>query len=198
MSDGIRIDSYLETGNESYLERIATYGYEGALRKDRDDRPTGMFKAPSDNYPVAEFKSEQLRLTRALRDINRDLGLQSDRIRFSSFDIDALAGGGYEDIEELLAAFSNEPAVKSITALLNRVQGESIEDEIHRLGMVSDTVKQMEPDLKRMMGKAGYSVLHQWILTLRDSLVFNRTANTAISKQADAIFFIDKVSSLRL
>jgi hypothetical protein len=153
LSDGVRIDHYLETGNESYLERIATYGYKGALRTDRIDEVTGILKVSKDNYPVEEFKSEQLRLTRALRDISLKCEKESCRIHFFGFDIDVLAGGGYEDIEELLSPQKNESAVMKILTLLNRVQGETLQDEMNRIRKVSDAIKILENDLKDCLEK---------------------------------------------
>lgn len=60
-SDGVRLDRYLETGDESWLARMATHGYRGALRSDRDDKPTGLLKDSAVRYPTAEFAADQLR-----------------------------------------------------------------------------------------------------------------------------------------
>jgi erythromycin esterase-like protein len=183
-SDGIRVDNYLKTGNETYLERIATYGYKGALRKDRDDKPIGIMKSQSDNYPVKEYKSEQLRLIRALRDISEEYKDTSDRIHYFGFDLDTLTGGGYEDGEELLAAFKSEPTVLSILSLINRVQGETLEEEMKRLVNVLDKVKSLEDDLKKLLGETRYGILQEHIQTLYDSLKFNQIINPALDYEA--------------
>lgn len=96
LSDGIRINRYLETGDESELERIATYGYAGAQRSDRVDKVTGILKDSSENYPLESFKSEQLRLIRALKTLNGGL---KPGLHYFGFDINAVAGGGYEDVK---------------------------------------------------------------------------------------------------
>jgi hypothetical protein len=179
-SDGIRVDNYFETGKEIYLERIATYGYKGALRKDREDKPTGIMKSPNDNYPVKEFKSEQLRLTRALRDISEEYKANSDRIHFFGFDLDTLTGGGYEDIEELLSPYKSEPFVLSILHLLNRVQGEMLEEEMKRLLNVFNKVKLYEKDFYKLLGEKQCSMLLEHIQTLYDSLKFNKAINPAL------------------
>ncbi len=41
MSDARRMDLYLATGDESHLDRIAIYGYEGGRREDRNDDVEG-------------------------------------------------------------------------------------------------------------------------------------------------------------
>jgi erythromycin esterase-like protein len=179
-SDGIRIDNYFETGNEIYLERIATYGYKGALRKDREDKPKGIMKSQNDNYPVKEFKSEQLRLIKALRNISEGCKVNSDRSHFFGFDLDTLTGGGYEDVEELLATFKSEPAVLSILSLIKRVQGETLEDEMKRLINVLKKVKSLEKKLKKLLGEKRYIILEEHIQTLYDSLKFNQVINNAV------------------
>ena len=68
-SDGVRIGRYLESGDEAWLERVGTFGYEGDARPDRDDRWTGYFAQSRERYPTAAFKHEHVRLlARAARD----------------------------------------------------------------------------------------------------------------------------------
>ncbi len=178
-SDSIRVDRYLETGDESFLEQIATYGYEGALRKDRKDKPTGILKNQNGNYPVKEFKSEQLRLTRTLRDISEKVRANSDRIRFFGFDLDTLTGGGYKDIEELLCSFRQEPDIANILSLLNSVEGETIKDEMNRLTNVLEKVKLSKNNFMKLLGEKQYGLLQEHIQTLYDSLKFNLIINPA-------------------
>ncbi|MFZ0679040.1 hypothetical protein [Candidatus Binatus sp.] len=79
-TDGIRIARYVETGNESQLERVSIYGYSGATRTDRDDTPTGILRGSfGDAYPTALFAAEQKRFAHGLRKIG---------VRFFGFDID--------------------------------------------------------------------------------------------------------------
>ena len=69
-SDGMRIDRFIETGDESQLERITIYGYSGASRSDRDDTPTGILRDSfGDAYPTAQFAAEQKRFAHGLRKI---------------------------------------------------------------------------------------------------------------------------------
>ncbi len=179
-SDGIRINRYLETGDESYLERIATYGYRGAIRTDRDDRPTGILKDSSGNYPESAFKAEQLRLTKALRSLNEKLLTTSGGIHFFGFDIDALAGGGYEDITELLSFKPDSPVVRKLQSLLARVPGETVGQEIHRLNHILDLIRRQEVNLQEVLDEKQHLMLRESLRTLRDSFDFVRTANPAM------------------
>ncbi|HWQ88609.1 MAG TPA: erythromycin esterase family protein [Desulfitobacteriaceae bacterium] len=179
-SDGIRVERYLETGDGSYLEQIAAYGYEGALRTDRVDKATGILKSSSENYPVQKFKSEQLRLVRALREINNSFTLNHDRIHYFGFDLDTLTGGGYEDIEGLLSTFKDEPAISEILALTCRVHGETAEDEINRLRRVLERAKVLKTSLSKLLGAEKYAALQDWLMTLHDSFCFSLRANSAV------------------
>lgn len=210
-SDGLRIDHYLETGDETVLSRIATYGYKGALRTDRDDRPTGILKDSAGNYPTEAFAAEQLRVTQALRELSiSDCRVASaegaisgsrcpvaQRLHYFGFDIDALAGGGYDDLAELLrtgAASLTEtkadsPAqwrevIDSLEVLRKRVPGETVEEEIARLTSLLAMVEARQLQLVEVLGEEGYANLRQWTLTLCDSLEFVRVANPATSYPA--------------
>lgn len=179
LSDGIRINRYLESGDEAELERIATYGYQGGQRSDRVDKATGILKDSSENYPVESFKGEQLRLIRALRAINSGGKLNSAGIHYFGFDINAVAGGGYEDIKELLCPFQDEPAAGQVWRLLNRIDGETLEEEIARVEKALERIKVGKTDLMNVLGEKRYLDLQEWTLTLCDSLRFNRIANPA-------------------
>ena len=54
-------------------------------------------------------------------------------LHFFGFDIDPLPGGGYEDIAEILESMPADAAIARIRNALQRVQGETIDDEIARL-----------------------------------------------------------------
>jgi erythromycin esterase-like protein len=170
-SDGLRVDRYLETGDESHLERIATYGYRGDIRTDRDDQPTGFFKDPTGNYPVQEFKSEQIRLTKALQAIHQKEP-ENERLHFFGFDIDTLAGGGYEDLGELLKPKQNRPAIFELQSQLARVPGETLVQEIQRLQKVIGRIQLQATEFKNLLGEKIYEQLREGLLTLLDSFRF--------------------------
>jgi len=120
-SDGMRIARYIETGDESQLERVTIYGYSGASRRDRDDTPTGILCASfGDAYPTALFAAEQKRFAHGLRKIG---------VRFFGFDIDPLPGGGYEDLAEILDSMPADATVARIRHTLQRIPGETIDEE---------------------------------------------------------------------
>lgn len=179
-SDGARVDAYIETGQEQYLERIAAYGCQGALREDREDKPTGILKSQSNNYPVKEFKYEQLRLIKELRCISEECKTSSDRIHYFGFDLDTLTGGGYEDTEELLNPFQNEPIVTDILSMIRRISGETLEDEMKRLANTLDRIKILENDYKKLLGNDLYCLFQEHVQTLYDSLRFNQVINPAL------------------
>ena len=124
-SDGMRVARFIETGDESQLERITIYGYSGASRTDRDDTPTGILRDSfGAAYPTMQFAAEQKRFAHGLRKI---------RLHFFGFDIDPLPGGGYEDLAEILEAMPADAEIDQIQKALQRVEGETIDAEIARL-----------------------------------------------------------------
>ena len=116
-SDGVRIDRYLESGDEACLDRVGTFGYEGDARPDRDDRWTGYLAQAREHYPSAAFKREHVRLLRALRELR-------PRPSNYGFDVDYQPGAGYAHLGELDG---------ELRALADRVPGESLKAEIARL-----------------------------------------------------------------
>src|ERR1700731_2414701 len=116
---------FTHVGEESQLERITIYGYSGASRSDRDDTPTGILRDSfGAAYPTAQFAAEQKRFAHGLRKIG---------LHFFGFDIDPLPGGGYEDLAEILDSIPADPAIDRIRIALQRVKGETIDQEIVRL-----------------------------------------------------------------
>src|SRR5262249_28592532 len=97
-SDGVRVDRYLETGEEEGLWRLPSFGYAGQKRGDRDDRPTGLLRRVFDSYPTHLFLAEQARFYRGLRAAAR-----GTKVDYSGFDIDGSPGGAYEDVAQALA-----------------------------------------------------------------------------------------------
>jgi erythromycin esterase-like protein len=174
-TDGIRIDRYIESGDASNLERIASYGYRGSLRDDRDDKPTGVLKdSYGEKYPLAEFRAEQVRLAEAMRAIASQLNRGANRLRWFGFDVDALPGCAYEDLTAMLEGARDDSAVASVLRGLRRVPGESIDDEIRRLDSVLESLGARRDHLGTVLGleiteEATYLV--QW---LRDSFHYLR------------------------
>jgi erythromycin esterase-like protein len=165
-SDGMRIARFVETGDESHLDRVTIYGYSGASRTDRDDTPTGILRASfGDAYPTALFAAEQKRFAHGLRKIG---------VRFFGFDIDPLPGGGYEDLAEILDSMPADATVARIRNALQRVRGETIDEEIARLD-----------DALKLIEAGGPDALRHSATCLRDS--FNYVSITYPAKTFDAL-----------
>ena len=122
-SDGRDVARYLGTGDESHLDRLATFGDRRHVRADRDDAPTGVLRASFEAYPTALFKAEQSRFYRGLRALRPE--------RYYGIDIDA-PGTGYEDVDAAAARLEGS-AGNRFRQTLARVPGESLDDEAARL-----------------------------------------------------------------
>jgi erythromycin esterase-like protein len=153
------------------------FGYTGSIRDDRDDRPTGILRESFSLYPVAQFAAEQKRFARGLRDISQRLESPPSRTRlhFFGFDIDALPGGGYEELAEILNTLPPCAAVDRIRSALTRVPGETIENEIARLDQV----------IKLIDGDSTLAGLRHSATCLRDSFEYVRITYPA--KTFDAL-----------
>jgi erythromycin esterase-like protein len=164
-SDGIRIDRFIETGDESQLERVTIYGYSGASRSDRDDTPTGILRDSFGSaYPTAQFAAEQKRFAHGLRKIG---------LHFFGFDIDPLPGG-YEDLAEILDSMPPDAKINQIRKALQRVEGETIDAEIARLD-----------DALRLIEAGRFDALCYSATCLRDS--FDYVRMTYPAKTFDAL-----------
>lgn len=176
-SDGLRIDRFIGTGDESQLERIAVYGDSGAIRSDRDDTPTGILRDSfGAAYPTAQFAAEQKRFARGLRKIG---------LRFFGFDIDPLPGGGYEDLAEILESAPPDATIDRIRNALQRVTGETIEGEIARLDEALRLIEAGRERLADILGAERLDALRQCATGLRDS--FNYVRITYPAKTWDAL-----------
>lgn len=176
-SDGMRINRYLETGERSQLDRVATYGYRGAIREDRDDSPTGILKESSTGYPADAFAAAQIRLAESLRELNAGRPAGSKPLCFFGFDLDVLAGGGYEELAGILRPVLEAPAARKLKTLLTRPSGETLAQEIARLERVLAEIDAQERQLKQLLGPDKLSLLRESALALRQSFDFIRVAN---------------------
>ncbi len=159
---------------------MASFGYRGAIRTDRDDTPTGILKdAWGPSFPEAEMKAEQVTLARRLRKLSESRATGTDRLHFFGFDLDAVPGGGYEDIEELLAAAHRNPVVGELRAVLRRVTGESIGDEIARLDRAVAFIETHHSHLDTLLEANASNQVLQSTLGLRDSFLFLRGVGPA-------------------
>jgi erythromycin esterase-like protein len=178
-SDGRRIDRYLETGESGQLDRVTAYGYEGADRPDRDDRPTGLLADGEANYPTELFRAEQVRFAHALRRISQSRPPGSERLHFFGFDADYVPGAGYEHAQELLSAAPNVPIISELRALLARVDRETMQEESARLTAVLEWLEGNRDRVARLIGFESSRRLRCALLNMRDSLDYVAVANPA-------------------
>lgn len=120
-SDGRRVQRYLRGNGD--LDRLSLFGWTGDLRQDRDDRPTGIFRTSFDLYPTALMAAEQTRFYQGLKS-----AAGGEAVAYHGFDIDALPGGGYADIEAMLPE-----EAQPFLAALARIDGETASEEAARL-----------------------------------------------------------------
>ncbi len=160
-SDGQRVNAYLKSGDTSILDTLATFGFKGDRRTDRDDQPTGVFRTSMESYPHDAMRRAHGALYLALRDLNI--------IEFTGFDIDA-PGGGYRDMSskfaELTARHGDE---------LSRCPGESIGEEADRLQQFLDS-----------LGDDDRAALREDLLSLIESLRYTELVNPAADYAATA------------
>ncbi len=175
-SDGLRINRYLQTGAKIYLDQVVTYGYQGAMREDRDDKPSGILHDAEKNYPQKSFAAEQCRLAVLMRQFNEDLSSESKRLHFFGFDLDIPPGGGYEDLMTYLKPILNTPDGLKIKELLAHTPGETVEQEMIRLDQVVKTIDAQRNRLEELLGEETYVSFRQSALSLHDSMNFIRVA----------------------
>jgi erythromycin esterase-like protein len=174
-TDGVRIERFIESGDASHLARVASYGYRGGLRDDRDDTPTGVLKdSYGDKYPLAEFRAEQVRFAETMRTIATKLGSGANRLRWFGFDVDALPGCAYEDLPAMLEGARDDSAVASILDGLRRVPGESIDEEIRRLDSVLESLRTQRDYLGTILGLDVMEEATYLATWLRDSFTYLR------------------------
>jgi len=177
-SDGRRVDHYLDTGESAQLDRITAYGYTGANRPDRDDRPTGLL-AEGSSFPTELFRAEQVRFASALRRMSESRPPGSDRLHFFGFDADYIPGAGYEQIDELLLGHESCALVTDMRALLARVEGETMQEESVRVGSALQWLEENHDGVDDAIGSDAGQRLRYAVLNLRDSLDYVAVANPA-------------------
>lgn len=177
-SDGRHVDRYLHTGESAELDRVTAYGYEGANRSDRDDKPTGLL-AEGSSHPTEAFRAEQVSFAHALRTLSESRVPGSERLHFFGFDADYVPGAGYEHIDELLIGYGNSALVTDMRALLARVEGETMQEERVRVGAALEWLEEKRDGVADAIGSDAEERLRYTVLNLRDSLDYVAVANPA-------------------
>jgi erythromycin esterase-like protein len=147
-SDGLRVARYLQRGDPAEFDHVATYGYEGGKRTDRDDEPKGILAKIDAHQPVAALAAAQRRFAEALRPLRP--------LHFFGLDVDCEPGVGCE----LLDAWSRTLAASEpkLGRRLPRVAGESLDEEIARLRAAEDAIEKRGDALPRELRRLVRSV----------------------------------------
>jgi erythromycin esterase-like protein len=184
VADAGRIARFIRGGEPSYLARVATYGYKGAARADRDDSPIGILR-DGGAYPTAELAAEQKRLAHAMRTINFERESRGETpLHYFGFDVDPPDTVGYEDALAILEHAAGDSTVARILGELNRVAGESIDNEIARLDGALATIQANLQHLEDLLGPADAAELWHGTACLRATLAFRRDIRTAATYEA--------------
>lgn len=169
--DGLRIDRYLESGDEAWLRRLPSFGCREGTRTDRDDSLASLFGGQ--DYPSEAMRWAHAELARRLRhEVDGP-----DRLHWFGMDADNAPGGAYEDVVELLA--SKGPAADTVAQELARVPGESLTQEVERLGAVLTRVDGLREALTEEIGGDTAAQVHRSLLALREGLIFVRDSREA-------------------
>lgn len=170
-SDGMRIDRYLETGDEALLERVAIFGYEGFLREDRDDRVPGW--TGGKNADMRQNAVDEARwFVRTMRRFNEGLASPQERLRYFGFDVSMKPGGSWFDARELLEPHRADPLAAELWKCLERVAGESRQEEAERLDALARHIDERSEELERLLGAYEQRELRRSIVCLAEGLRF--------------------------
>lgn len=148
-SDAGRIDRYLETGDERWLERVALYGYSGETDDERRELApvTHEKRRPCDDA----WAEDERRFFRDLRALGATTG---ERIHLFGFDYDASPGGGYADARSALDACAASQAVLDIRPQLSPPRKTSADAEIERLVALVGRIDDERSALEEACGAA--------------------------------------------
>jgi erythromycin esterase-like protein len=141
-SDGRRLAGYLASGDERAFDRLSLFGWAEDARQDRDDRPTGLLRASFDAYPTELMRAEQTRFYRGLWAAGGAAALG-----YYGVDIDGLPGGGYADIAETLAPWSDHSRVRAFVGALARRPGETAKAESARLAALTPAAERLAVEI---------------------------------------------------
>ena len=171
-SDGVRIDRYLETGDERHLDRVATYGYRGDLRPDRRPVPKTV-RAVAEQPFYDAFVAAERDFLGQLREISASLEPDEERLHWFGWDIDAVyPDGGYADAREILDPHTGVPVVEDIVMGMALVPSETSTEEVARLERVLALIVDRDTETRNALGRDDAEMLRRIVQNLIDSLSF--------------------------
>jgi erythromycin esterase-like protein len=170
-SDGLLIDRYIETGDESLFARVAMFGSKEAERPDRVDAMTGLLKLDDEGAnPTEAFRSHGIAQARLLRALSEARPSGAPRVRYFGFDVDATPGGAYPHIEEALRVLGTSAASR-LWERVARVPGETLSEEARRIDGVLNDEEIVGSARDDAAGAAAGDVRYM-LETLRDNLAY--------------------------
>ncbi len=171
LSDAKRMDRYLETGDETCLERVALYGYRGDLRENRKDEIAGW---TDDSNPelIQAAQAEARWFLRELRRIGEELPEGEPRLSWFGYDLSIRPGGGYADAAELLAPHQGQALFDAVMERMARVPGESRIEEAERIEALVVLLDERRDELVHLLGDAGALELRRALQRMADAFRF--------------------------
>lgn len=170
-SDGMRADKFLETGDPIWLERMALYGYKGDRRTDRDDT-LKVIRGKRDPEFAKSLLDEEKWFFHQLHLLNKNLTKEQSRLHWFGYDLDVYPGGGYKDTCAILEKYPKHALIKKIFEKLERVENETVEQEVSRLRKLLDFIIQNNKDLIKILGEKDARELEATVHCLHDSMRF--------------------------
>ncbi|MBX9720136.1 MAG: hypothetical protein K2X81_01975, partial [Candidatus Obscuribacterales bacterium] len=149
-SDGDRINRFVQSGDESYLNSVQLYGASDSNCAVSRMCPEGLM-SPVAGSGVCDFLSVEFQFARALRDLAK-LRDNESSIRFFGFDIDVFPGGAYTDIAELLAKSTDSSVSTQLLFDLVPRLGEKLSEEVIRLEQASKRAQLLTRSLEKSIG----------------------------------------------
>jgi hypothetical protein len=170
LSDGARVDRFLQTGDASQLNRVALYGYHGSFVRDRLSAKSCGDEDKTNPEFAHRFGIEEKKFYSSLYQIGVDNGLKG-KVRHFGFDIDTVPGGGYEDIQQILGSRKSSSII-AIRKALKLVQNENLDEEATRLGNALKLVDSHKNQLVIELGPVQFAKLRAHLATLSSSFKF--------------------------
>ena len=170
-SDGRRIDRFLATGDEAWLQRVAILGYDGDQRDDRDDSVPGWTE---DRHPELwdPIREDTRWFLRGLRTFNEGLPPGEPPVRYFGYDVSVKPGGGYVDAWAVLSRHAEEPIAVEILERLRRVEGESRIEEAERLETLVGSLAERDDAVLDAFGARDRRELRRALICMAEGLRF--------------------------
>lgn len=160
-SDGQRLQHYLQQGQPEWLDRLALYGAQ--VPAQGIQTPAGLLGAPAEGPGQAgnAFVAEEKRFAQTLFAWQQSRKLS---LGYFGFDIDTRPGGGYQDMLQLLAEFTEVRGVVALQERLMGIQALPVTDALSALDALLPALPALPAEASRR--------LRADIQCLRDSLHF--------------------------